>query len=742
MNTIVLNEAINIAFITDNNFALPTGVAIQSLYSNRNLNQQYNIYVICNQVAEENQQKLLQLSSEKFKIDLVYAQETDLHRQFLKADFPVSISATFKFTLPEFFPDLDKVLYIDCDVIIQSDLCDLYFEDIADKYAGVIKDYHALTFKGDVWKRLGVQYDAYFNSGVLLLNLNKMRQDNISQKLIDYRLNGINYYMDQDALNVIFGGVVKYLSFNYNMTLTNWRNKSSEDLANYYELQYREDKYDYLRNADIVHFASSDKPWRYYDTHYADVWFNYFVLSSFSSVGLIRDTLHSIINSPQIANIRIQADSVLSANFSSIHCKEITLRPKISVIIPIYNAENYLHECIDSILNQTFTNIEIICVDDGSTDNSGAILDDYAKQDARVKVLHQHNRYAGVARNNGIAHACGDYIAFIDSDDLFSKTALELYYTKAVQCSADVVVSNVYLFKDNIANSRVSPNWLNKDYLPGSDAFSLKEMSQFIFNFTTGGPGGKFFRRSFIQNKKLEFLPIRKSEDFYFIHFGLVCANCIAIIRSPLYYIRDVSTSLEHQKADFPLMFWEAIELLKQKLEESRVFDLVEQSFINENINRFSYNLRSMGSSESFNILLEKLRDIYKTELGITVRPRMYYYRQDNYKYLCQLLGLEIETKTEKAPKPPKISSPSAPKEVSTPKAPSNTAPVIQQITYKPRHTISEADLIRASWSYRIGRFITFIPRKIRGGIRCYQEHGLLYTLRRLKEQILGVLGR
>lgn len=217
----------------------------------------------------------------------------------------------------------------------------MYFTDISGVYAGVVKDYHALTFKGDVWKRLGVRFEAYFNSGVMLLNLEKMRNDHITEKLVEYRLNGINYYMDQDALNVVFGNSVKYLNFNYNMTMTNWRNKTIEDLAEYYALPMVDDKYDYLRNADIVHFASSDKPWVYYNTHYADVWFYYFLLSPFNETCLNRTSLDTIISSKEIKDIRIQKEHVCRTNYRLAIYPRISNSPAISVVVPVFNAEEY-----------------------------------------------------------------------------------------------------------------------------------------------------------------------------------------------------------------------------------------------------------------------------------------------------------------------------------------------------------------------------------------------------------------
>ena len=98
---------------------------------------------------------------------------------------------------------------------------------------------------------------------------------------------------------------------------------------------------------------------------------------------------------------------------------KIGYTPKVSVIIPVYNVEEYLRECLDSIVKQTLREIEIICVDDGSTDNSLEILKEYAKKDNRITVITQKNLHAGVARNAGLAVAKGEYLSFLDSDDFF-----------------------------------------------------------------------------------------------------------------------------------------------------------------------------------------------------------------------------------------------------------------------------------------------------------------------------------
>ena len=146
-------ETINICLITDNNFALPTAVTIESIAQNISKDNQYAIYIICNKnVTEENKIKLKSRTNENISISLIVVEDDSQYEIFHKQGFPVSVSATFKFLIPQLLPSLDKVLYMDGDIIVQSDLKQLYNTDVSDVYAGVIKDYHALTYQGDVWE--------------------------------------------------------------------------------------------------------------------------------------------------------------------------------------------------------------------------------------------------------------------------------------------------------------------------------------------------------------------------------------------------------------------------------------------------------------------------------------------------------------------------------------------------------------------------------------------------------------
>ena len=125
------------------------------------------------------------------------------------------------------------------------------------------------------------------------------------------------------------------------------------------------------------------------------------------------------------------------------------MKPLVSIIVPIYNVEPYLKKCIDSIINQTLTNIEIILVNDGSTDNCGKIIDEYAKKDNRIIALHKENGGQASARNMGLDIASGKYIGFVDSDDLIDKEMYKVLYDEAEKNIADLVICDFKKVNEN-----------------------------------------------------------------------------------------------------------------------------------------------------------------------------------------------------------------------------------------------------------------------------------------------------
>ena len=137
---------------------------------------------------------------------------------------------------------------------------------------------------------------------------------------------------------------------------------------------------------------------------------------------------------------------------------------KISVVVPVYNSEKYLHKCVDSLLGQTYSNIEVILVDDGSTDSSPKICDDYADSDQRVKVIHQKNARIGAARNRGIEESCGNYITFIDSDDYLERDAYEKCVALIKKHNPDIIQWDLTFVPENDCKD-IIPNREKNDYV-------------------------------------------------------------------------------------------------------------------------------------------------------------------------------------------------------------------------------------------------------------------------------------
>lgn len=177
--------------------------------------------------------------------------------------------------------------------------------------------------------------------------------------------------------------------------------------------------------------------------------------------------------------------------------------PEISVVIPVYNVEKYLKQCLDSVVNQTFNDIEIICIDDGSSDSSLDILNEYAKKDDRFKILTQENKGPSYTRNRGIDTAQGKYLYFMDSDDYIEPESLEELYNIAESNSTDCIIFKMINFDDE-TGEKYSSEYYDMEFLGelvGDNVFSHKDIKGDLF-FVAVSPQGKFFNLDFIRNIK------------------------------------------------------------------------------------------------------------------------------------------------------------------------------------------------------------------------------------------------
>lgn len=208
---------------------------------------------------------------------------------------------------------------------------------------------------------------------------------------------------------------------------------------------------------------------------------------------------------------------------------------KISVIVPIYKVEKYLEECVESILQQTYHNLEIILVDDGSPDRSGEIADAFAQKDQRVKVIHQKNGGLSVARNTGLDNATGDYINFIDSDDFMPENALALMVQKAEDEQADYVIGN-YINCQEDGTLWEKPIFNTEKF--HSFQLDIKDYRDSFFIMNSSACN-KLFRRSFIEGIPLRFTVGLPAEDAIFTTYCFIRSKKVFYIPDIVYIYRQ-----------------------------------------------------------------------------------------------------------------------------------------------------------------------------------------------------------
>lgn len=220
------------------------------------------------------------------------------------------------------------------------------------------------------------------------------------------------------------------------------------------------------------------------------------------------------------------------------------MNPLVSVIIPVYKVEQYLKKCIDSIINQTYKNLEIILVDDGSPDDCPAICDEYAKNDSRIKVIHKKNGGLSDARNAGMAIAKGDYISFIDSDDWIDLSMFEIMVSRLIKDHSDVVSCGVkWVEEDGTLIREVSNNKyeLLSNYQAVSEIIIDGKLKQHVWN--------KIYRADLVRN--IHFEKGKYHEDVYWSYqiFGL--ANKISIVSESYYYYVQRPNSIMGEEYSF-----------------------------------------------------------------------------------------------------------------------------------------------------------------------------------------------
>ena len=283
---------------------------------------------------------------------------------------------------------------------------------------------------------------------------------------------------------------------------------------------------------------------------------------------------------------------------------------KISIIVPVYNVEKYLTKCLQSLVNQTFRDIEIICVNDGSTDNSLAVLNDFACSDSRVKVITQDNSGVSSARNRGITESTAQYLMFLDGDDYYTPNACELAYEKIEAIGADVGVFGITELYGFITLSCIVNKNIKK--------VCKKAVEPDLWKFQTYSVN-KIYKKSFLFEQNLKFpVGVKTAEDLIFSLSCLFKNPKYCFIDKPLYVYRknrknSVTTGDSGVKNDLDALklFYQS-EVFQQQAEEIQL--KVIEKFCSGSWNYYKRNRRNKELLVDIKRLIEFIEQRYEVE--------------------------------------------------------------------------------------------------------------------------------
>lgn len=294
----------------------------------------------------------------------------------------------------------------------------------------------------------------------------------------------------------------------------------------------------------------------------------------------------------------------------------------ISVIVPIYNMEKYLNKCVDSILNQTYSNMEILLIDDGSTDLSPKICDEYMKTDSRIKVFHKKNGGLSDAKNFGIKKASGKYVAFVDSDDWIENNMYENMYYKLKDTKSNIVVCGRYIEYENGEKKE----WYNKNEIIINKEQSLIYLNSF-YNFDMSSCD-KLYEKSLFDN--IEFPYGKKCEDAYTTYLLFNKADRVTYIPKCFYHYFQRGGSISRNEKinmDYIYAAEEQLEFFTTKYPHLRYIAETNYAFSVKSIFQVSVE-RKLQLTDEFNLKKKEVKKYYKSILNnkyITMKKKLTY---------------------------------------------------------------------------------------------------------------------
>ena len=434
-------------------------------------------------------------------------------------------------------------------------------------------------------------------------NINSSVNNNTLNKaiLVHKELNEIEKYIKRDIK--LYNKNKKYFNTKKIMTLL-WNLNRVDKKKQYNKILYKE-IYDILKNDNYIHDYFND-----FEIKFLNHLINYGE----------ENTSNLFIFSPNETN------------------------PKISVIIPIYNCEKYIKECLSSLIEQTFKNFEIICINDGSTDNTLKILKEFKKLDNRIFIFNQNNTGPGIARNVGMNKSKGEYLIFLDSDDIFKKTMLEELYIKIKENDSDVVVCNSQNFEIKKKRKKFyEKNYLTNDEIIKQKTFSSLDIKKDFFNLFIWWPWDKIFKRKYIENLGIKFQNLKSTEDLFFVASAVIAAKKISYLDKILINHQiGIKNSVSNSREKSWDNFYYALKELKKFIKEKDLYKRFKQDFINYVASFSIWQLENING-KSFCYLYKKLNSEWLNEFGVNKYEKNYFYDLKIYYKVFNILLSDLE---------------------------------------------------------------------------------------------------
>lgn len=317
--------------------------------------------------------------------------------------------------------------------------------------------------------------------------------------------------------------------------------------------------------------------------------------------------------------------------------------PSVSIIIPVYNAEKYLIKCIDSVVNQTFKDIEIIVIDDGSTDASLTIINQFAKEDSRIKVLREENKGAGAARNFGMSQARGKFLYFLDSDDFIEKNFINEMWQISERDALDFLVCRSNQFNCETKKTYDCLGSIREDLLPSQKIFSSYDVKKDAFNLFIWWPWDKFIRKSYIDKLQIKFQELKTTNDLFFICAAFLKAKRVSYTNEILVHHRignkkSLSNSREKSWNNFLI----ALSALEEFLKEQCIYSHFKKDFINYVLDFSLWQLETLHG-RSFCLLYNDLKNKWFSKFELIDKKEDYFYEKGNYKKLCIITKVDVD---------------------------------------------------------------------------------------------------